>query len=281
MVKKLPITALLINLLFISNQINAGCLVDPVDKPLVTSPYGKQRTAADVGQKNYKTSVHQGLDFVSQAGNRGAKIYAGAAGVVHYADFAGGYGNTIIIKRTDEKAGEFIAYRHLRSFNVRKGAPVVPGQVIGIMGGSGSKDGRFSLSAWPVHLHNDYMVPNRNNAVQYEFSNRTKQVAGSFVSLGGKQPGEWRAGGAYFTDPSPYYCNTFTIRSGSASPWAKDTKAQYQFILTKLGKTNSVAAGQPPTIGDYASAQQAEYSLANCEENADVAGTNAAPGIPL
>ena len=43
----------------------AACLVDPVKNPIVTSPYGKVRTAADTGIKGYGTSVHQGLDFMA------------------------------------------------------------------------------------------------------------------------------------------------------------------------------------------------------------------------
>lgn len=244
----------------------AACLVDPVKNPIVTGPYGKVRTAADTGIKGYRTSVHQGLDFVSTSGND--QIYAGSGGVIQFAGFANGYGNTVIIKRTDDKAGDYVAYRHLRSINVRVGQSVTPGQLIGIMGGSGSRNGKLDMNRFAKHLHNDYMVPNRSNAVQYEFNNHTKAIRKGFVNLGGKQVQERRAAGAYFTDPSPYYCNTFTIRSSSASPWAKDTKAQYNFILTKIGQTNTVNAGSPPSIGVYTAAQQQQVGLEDCSAHA-------------
>ena len=124
------------------------------------------------------------------------------------------------------------------------------------------------MNRFAKHLHNDYMVPNRSNAVQYEFNNHTKAIRKGFVNLGGKQVQERRAAGAYFTDPSPYYCNTFTIRSSSASPWAKDTKAQYNFILTKIGQTNTVNAGSPPSIGVYTAAQQQQVGLEDCSAHA-------------
>ncbi len=49
------------------------CMVKPVDNPIVTSRFGKVRSAADVKKPGYGTSVHQGLDF-----GGGQKIYSTA-----------------------------------------------------------------------------------------------------------------------------------------------------------------------------------------------------------
>lgn len=217
------------------------CMVKPVDNPIVTSRFGKLRTAADVGA-GYSTSVHQGLDF-----GGGSKIYATAKGVVHYAQFAGsGYGNVVIIKRTDAgHEGEYAASRHLKnSFPKAKGSTVNPGDVIGYMGGTGSS---ATTNSWAIHLHFDYMVP-QSKAVQYEFDMRTGAIAKKFTHMGSKSNSEWRANNSYFTDPSPYFCETFKIKDNNAK-WGADTKAQYQIIAGKLPN-----AGSPPSAADVEAA---------------------------
>lgn len=85
------------------------------------------------------SGFHHGLDI---AGDIGDPIKAAAAGKVVSADHRAVYGKTIIIQHPD---GHETWYAHLQNINVKVGAEVAKGQVIGTVGTTGRTTG--------PHLH--------------------------------------------------------------------------------------------------------------------------------
>ncbi len=82
---------------------------------------------------------HSGMDFTAK---RGTEVFATGDGVVVQATREQGYGNCIIV---DHGFGYRTKYAHLEGYNVKKGARVTRGQVIGFVGDTGKATG--------VHLH--------------------------------------------------------------------------------------------------------------------------------
>ncbi len=82
---------------------------------------------------------HNGLDF---AADYGAPIYAAQNGIVLYAGWYGGYGNTVIL---DHGNGITTLYAHASEVYVREGQTVRQGDVVAAIGSTG-------LSTGP-HLH--------------------------------------------------------------------------------------------------------------------------------
>ncbi|MGB9736416.1 MAG: M23 family metallopeptidase [bacterium] len=87
---------------------------------------------------------HEGVDIATQLGN---PIKAPANGIVSYAGWETGYGNTIII---DHGYGVTTLYGHLSKIDVKVGEMVKRGQVIGDIGDTGFSTG--------PHLHYQVMV---------------------------------------------------------------------------------------------------------------------------
>lgn len=106
---------------------------------IVTSPYG-WRIHPILGYEKFHTGVDFGADY-------GTPIYAAQAGTVMWADWYGGYGNTIVI---DHGNGIATLYAHLQSFYVQAGDRVEKGQVIGEVGSTGFSTG--------PHLHFELRV---------------------------------------------------------------------------------------------------------------------------
>ncbi|MCS6870600.1 MAG: LysM peptidoglycan-binding domain-containing protein [Anaerolineae bacterium] len=106
----------------------------------VTSPFGTRRSY-NGGALN---TIHAGTDFAALPG---AAVYAPAAGVVVLAETLTVRGNAIII---DHGWGIFTGYWHLETLNVRPGALVQAGDVIGTVGSSGRSTG--------PHLHWELFV---------------------------------------------------------------------------------------------------------------------------
>lgn len=106
----------------------------------VTSPFGTRRSYNN-GALN---TLHTGTDFAALPG---AAVYAPAAGVVVLAETLAVRGNAVII---DHGWGIFTGYWHLESLNVRAGALVQAGEVIGTVGSSGRSTG--------PHLHWELFV---------------------------------------------------------------------------------------------------------------------------
>lgn len=86
------------------------------------------------------TGIHYGIDL---AGPMGTPIFAAAGGRVSQVVFSNtGYGNMV---RMDHGGGVSTLYAHLAGINVRQGAVLPPGAVLGAMGSTGDSTG--------PHLH--------------------------------------------------------------------------------------------------------------------------------
>lgn len=111
----------------------SGQMSYPVDAP-VTSPFG-WRMHPILGYEKF----HSGIDF---GADYGTTIRAAAAGIVIYAGWYGGYGNTVIINHGN---GITSLYGHTSQLFVREGQVVQKGEAIAAVGSTG-------LSTGP-HLH--------------------------------------------------------------------------------------------------------------------------------
>jgi len=90
---------------------------------------------------------HPGLDI---AGDKGQAVYATADGTVTHAGRQGAYGNLIVI---DHGFGLQTRYGHLSGFEVRQGAKVERGDLIGRLGATGRATGN--------HLHYEVLANGR------------------------------------------------------------------------------------------------------------------------
>lgn len=112
----------------------------PVETACLSSGFGWRGTADGGGRQ------HNGIDL---ANAEGGWIFAAGEGRVVYADYRGGYGNTIEI---DHGRGVHTLYGHMTEFdpNLHPGSHVDAGVAIGRMGMTGNATG--------VHLHYEVWV---------------------------------------------------------------------------------------------------------------------------
>jgi murein DD-endopeptidase MepM/ murein hydrolase activator NlpD len=89
-------------------------------------------------------AFHQGLDIAT---SKGQPVYATANGTVESAAYTGEYGNLIVVRHD---FGLSTRYGHLSKFNVRPGAAVKRGDVIGLVGSTGRSTG--------AHLHYEVLA---------------------------------------------------------------------------------------------------------------------------
>jgi len=89
-------------------------------------------------------AFHQGLDISTEKGN---PVYATADGQVESASYTGDYGNLIVLRHD---FGLTTRYGHLSVFNVKPGATVHRGDVIGFVGSTGRSTG--------AHLHYEILA---------------------------------------------------------------------------------------------------------------------------
>lgn len=119
----------------------------PIGKPVwsywVTSQYGKR---TDPFKKTKAT--HKGVDLASRTGN---KISIRAKGKVTRAEYAGGYGNLVVV---DHGNGFQTKYAHLHKIYVKKGAYLEIGDTIGEVGTTGRSTG--------PHLHYEILFQGRD-----------------------------------------------------------------------------------------------------------------------
>lgn len=116
----------------VSAQPSASGFIRPV-AGRISSEYG-WRTHPISGQRKF----HNGIDI---AGNNGYTVVAANSGVVAYAGWLGGYGNTVMIAHGNVTT----LYAHLSSISVSVGQTVSRGQGIGTVGSTGRSTG--------PHLH--------------------------------------------------------------------------------------------------------------------------------
>jgi murein DD-endopeptidase MepM/ murein hydrolase activator NlpD len=105
--------------------------------------------------------AHKGIDY---AAAQGTPIRAAGDGVVDFAGVSGGYGNMVVLKHWSNYS---TAYAHMSRYNVRRGAKVRQGDVIGYVGSTGWSTG--------AHLH-------------YEFRNGSQAVDPSRTNLIAQAP---------------------------------------------------------------------------------------------
>jgi murein DD-endopeptidase MepM/ murein hydrolase activator NlpD len=119
-----------------------GGFVSPVDRDFAecwTSYYGNRRSYNGSGYLYF----HTGLDFCGAVGNN---IYAPAAGVVVFAGPLAVRGNATMI---NHGWGVYSAYMHQSEITVNVGDSVEPGQLIGLVGGTGRVSGpHLHLEIW-------------------------------------------------------------------------------------------------------------------------------------
>ena len=92
------------------------------------------------GEKGF----HQGLDISAEKGHA---VYATADGVVDSASYNGDYGNMVVVRHD---FGLSTRYGHLSKFNVKAGANVKRGDIIGYVGSTGRSTG--------AHLHYEVLA---------------------------------------------------------------------------------------------------------------------------
>lgn len=114
---------------------------------------------------------HSGMDFTAPTGT---EVYATANGIIEDTDRTGrGHGNTIVINHENEYK---TVYSHLDAFNVRKGAKVIRGDLIGWVGNTG-----FSVAP---HLHYEVHLKGEPvNPVNYYFLELDPQEFNNMVEL--------------------------------------------------------------------------------------------------
>ena len=116
----------------------------------VTSQYGYRvhPVTGEVG------SFHEGIDLGIPAD---VKAPAAADGTVTFAGWAGGYGNSIVVEMAD---GTSFAYGHLNDIWVNVGDKVKKGDIIGLVGSTGTSTGD--------HMHIEHIV-NGERVDPYDF----------------------------------------------------------------------------------------------------------------
>lgn len=124
---------------------SSGDWNSPVNKPIITSPYGNRNDPFGGGGDDF----HKGLDFDCVGGS--TPIKAVEDGEVVYAQFNdGGFGNTVMIKHGDINSH----YAHMNTLKVKKGDKVKQGDEVGVCGSTGDSTG--------PHLHFEAKKPKEN-----------------------------------------------------------------------------------------------------------------------
>jgi murein DD-endopeptidase MepM/ murein hydrolase activator NlpD len=94
-----------------------------------------------------EAGYHTGLDISTP---KGQPVYATADGTVRSASYSGDYGNFLVL---EHNFGLTTRYGHLSRFNVKPGAFVRRGDVVGFVGSTGRSTG--------AHLHYEILVNNK------------------------------------------------------------------------------------------------------------------------
>lgn len=122
---------------FAESPFGLESFVYPILSPKLTSKFGNRKHPV------YKhTKHHDGVDLAVPANSH---VRAVAAGTVVFADKHGGYGRLITILHND---GHASMYGHLLKINVKVGDTIKPGQVIGLVGKSGTATGNHLHFEW-------------------------------------------------------------------------------------------------------------------------------------
>ena len=122
-----------------SARRRSGGFYNPLPGRVVTGRYGYRRYP--------RRGMHYGVDLTAP---RGTPIKPSSPGVVSYAGYQGGYGNTVVINHGN---GISTKYAHMSRILVGRGRTVNRGTTIGRVGSTGFSTG--------PHLHFEVKVNNR------------------------------------------------------------------------------------------------------------------------
>ncbi|MDO7285907.1 lysozyme family protein [Shouchella clausii] len=128
---------------YLFSGVEDGNFAPPVDFLQVTSHFGNRPSPGGIGSTN-----HKGIDFACVGGV--SPIRAVMPGTVETARFMNGYGNTVILKHSDNL---YTLYAHMSSLSVSGGQQVSQSQQIGICGSTGNSTGphlHFEVSPQPL-----------------------------------------------------------------------------------------------------------------------------------
>ncbi|NCV24190.1 MAG: M23 family metallopeptidase, partial [Proteobacteria bacterium] len=124
-----------------------------IEKALMKTPINGARLSSSFGLRKHPilgyNKLHQGTDF---AAPKGTPIMASGSGTIEMASWNGAYGKYVRIRHNSTYK---TAYAHLSRFgkNIRRGAKVQQGQIIGYVGSTGRSTG--------PHLHYEVLVQNK------------------------------------------------------------------------------------------------------------------------
>ncbi|MDH4175132.1 MAG: peptidoglycan DD-metalloendopeptidase family protein [Betaproteobacteria bacterium] len=117
-------------------------LRSPLEYTRISSGFGMRRHPF---QKSWR--AHAGIDYAAPSGTR---VRAAGDGRVEFAGHKGGYGIAVILRHRGQYA---TVYAHLSRVNVRRGAHVQQGDIIGHVGSTGWATG--------PHLHYEFQIAGR------------------------------------------------------------------------------------------------------------------------
>lgn len=120
----------------------------PLSNALITSPFGMRRDPF-----NWRSAFHSGVDLSSEGK---PPIHATARGVVVFAGWRNGYGNTVII---NHGLGLTTRYGHMSQIRVRPGQRIRDREVIGYQGSTGRSTGNHVH--YEIRLNNTPIDPSR------------------------------------------------------------------------------------------------------------------------
>ena len=124
-----------------------------IEKALMKTPINGARLSSSFGLRKHPilgyNKLHQGTDF---AAPKGTPIMASGSGTIEMASWNGAYGKYVRIRHNSTYK---TAYAHLTRFgkNIRRGAKVQQGQIIGYVGSTGRSTG--------PHLHYEVLIKNK------------------------------------------------------------------------------------------------------------------------
>jgi murein DD-endopeptidase MepM/ murein hydrolase activator NlpD len=121
------------------NLKRAESVAKSVSADWVAPVSGDVSTGYKVAGSSWSSGYHTGIDFRARTGT---PVKAVHSGTVVKAGWGGAYGNEVIIKHAP---GVYTQYAHLSSINVKVGAKVSAGRMIGLSGSTGNSSG--------PHLH--------------------------------------------------------------------------------------------------------------------------------